>query len=88
MGWLVGGEERKVRLWERAQAEMVGVCRFRSPVVEAVGRVRRKERRERDKERERERGRRGVRFETGEEGVEEVEEVLRRMWEGVGDGAG
>ncbi|MCJ1282403.1 hypothetical protein MMC26_001726 [Xylographa opegraphella] len=36
---MVGSEERRIRLWERAEGEMGYLRRFRNPVLEGLGRV-------------------------------------------------
>ncbi|MCJ1400556.1 hypothetical protein MMC11_003762 [Xylographa trunciseda] len=59
---MLGTEERRIRLWERAEGEMGYLRRFRNPVLEGVGRVvggKGKARRKKadDGERDRERGR-------------------------------
>ncbi|MCJ1319919.1 hypothetical protein MMC15_005255 [Xylographa vitiligo] len=58
---MLGSEERRARLWERAEGEMGYLRRFRNPVLEGVGRVvgKGKGRRKKadDGERDKERGR-------------------------------
>ncbi|MCJ1420953.1 hypothetical protein MMC32_007313 [Xylographa parallela] len=59
---MLGSEERRIRLWERAEGELGYLRRFRNPVLEGLGRVvggKGKGRKKRidDGERDRERGR-------------------------------
>ena len=58
---MLGSEERRIRLWERAEGELGYLRRFRNPVLEGLGRVvgKGKVRRKKadDTERDKERGR-------------------------------
>ena len=130
---LLGTDERRVRLWEKVDAEELCLRRFRNPVIESLGRVNARARapasqarkrstdasalrashapadasasfaRGGDGAAERESGRppsrglrRSVRFETvdegarvegsasdGDEGRGSLNDLLRRMWDGV-----
>ncbi|MCJ1380130.1 hypothetical protein MMC17_003233 [Xylographa soralifera] len=88
---MLGSEERRIRLWERAEGEMGYLRRFRNPVLEGLGRVLGgKGKGTRKKvdgvERDRERGR----TKDGREGRPASQKGERRSvrFEAGGDGAG
>ncbi|MCJ1395653.1 hypothetical protein MMC18_008858 [Xylographa bjoerkii] len=88
---MLGTEERRIRLWERAEGEMGYLRRFRNPVLEGVGRVvggkgKGRRRKADDGERDKERGR----AKDGREGRPASQKGERRSvrFEVGGDGAG